>query len=96
VRPGETVVLAADIETPPGGGTVVRVEWDLDGTGTWPVDEHGVDGTRSALRVEQVTTYAVPGTYFPAVRVTAHRDGDRAAAQRRLVNLGRVRVVVAP
>jgi hypothetical protein len=94
VQVGEAVQLVADITTPPGGGTVVHVEWDFDGTGAWPVAEAGIDGTATALRVEQTATFPTPGTYFPSVRVTAHRDGDREATQRRLVNLGRVRVVV--
>jgi hypothetical protein len=36
-----------------------------------------------------------PGTYFPAVRATAHRDGDVNATGRRVQNLARVRVLVS-
>jgi hypothetical protein len=95
VRIGEPVRLEAEIATPSGGGAIVAVEWDFDGTGTWPVAEDEVDGTQTRMSVTHDTTFDAPGTYFPCVRVTAHRDADLDAAQRRLVNLGRVRVVVA-
>jgi hypothetical protein len=91
---GDTVVLEAVATTPPGGGTIVAVEWDFDGSGAFPVHEEGVDGSRSDLRVARKTTFDAPGTYFPCVRVTAHREGDARSSQRRLVNLARVRVVV--
>lgn len=35
-----------------------------------------------------------PGTYFPTLRVTSHRQGDPTAVYARLPNLARVRVVV--
>ena len=94
VAAGEEFVLVADIAAPPGGGTIVAVEWDIDGRGTWSVTEDGIDGTRSTMTVRKSAQLHEPGTYFPAVRVTAHRDGDGDSEQRRLVNLGRVRVVV--
>ncbi|MEX1007010.1 MAG: hypothetical protein WD271_04100 [Acidimicrobiia bacterium] len=94
VRVGEAVRLQAEIASPPGGGRIVAVEWDFDGSGTWPVVEEGIDGSQKQMDVDRRATYDTPGTYFPCVRVTAHRDGDSGATQRRLVNLGRVRVVV--
>ena len=84
---GDTVALEAVATTPPGGGTIVAVEWDFDGAGAFPVREEGVDGSRTEVRVARKTTFDVPGTYFPCVRVTAHRDGDVRSSQRRLVNL---------
>ena len=48
-----------------------------------------------AVRLETTHHFDRAGTYFPCVRVTAHRDGDVTAAHCRLVNLGRVRVVVS-
>ncbi len=94
VAVGEEFVLVADIAAPPGGGTIVAVEWDIDGRGLWSVTEGGIDGTQSTMAVRARAQLDEPGTYFPAVRVTAHRDGDGDSEQRRLVNLGRVRVVV--
>ena len=42
------------------------------------------------------TTYSFsePGTYFPAIRVTSHREGDPITRHARIQNIGRVRVVV--
>ena len=60
-----------------------------------PFAEDGIDGTESTMHVATSGQLDKPGTYFPSVRVTAHRDGDVNASQRRLVNLGRVRVVVS-
>ncbi len=92
---GEEVAFAVDAEAPRGGGTITRVEWDFDGTGAFPFVHEGVDGSSPALRLETSHAYDTPGTYFPCVRVTAHRDGDVDAVHCRLVNLGRVRIVVA-
>jgi hypothetical protein len=94
-RVGEVVRLQAEIAAPPGGGRIVAVDWDFDGSGAWPVSEEGIDGRQKQMDVDRHATYDRPGTYFPCVRVTAHRDGDVDATQRRLVNLGRVRVVVS-
>jgi hypothetical protein len=94
VEVGSSVTLAVDAETPPGGGTVIGVEWDFDGTGTFPHTHDGIDGSRRAVHLEIAHRFDEPGTYFPCVRVTAHREGDVTAQHCRLVNLGRVRVVV--
>jgi hypothetical protein len=94
VRVGERVQLEARVELPPGAGGIVKLEWDLDGAGRWPVSEDGLDGALTALTATRGASYAEPGTYFPSVRVTAHRDGDVDATFGRLVNLGRARVVV--
>jgi hypothetical protein len=96
VTVGSPVSLTVDAETPPGGGTIVGVEWDFDGTGAFPFVHEGIDGSQRALDLEVVHQFDEPGTYFPSVRVTAHRDGDLDSPHCRLVNLGRVRVVVSP
>lgn len=94
VGAGSSVTLTVDAETPPGGGTVIAVEWDFAGTGTFPYAHDVVDGSQRAVHLEVTHRFDEPGTYFPCVRVTAHRGGDVAAPHCRLVNLGRVRVVV--
>ena len=94
VNRGETVAFAAQVSTPPGGGTLIRAEWDFDGTGSFPFAHEGIDGTRASLTVETAHAFDEPGTYFPCVRLTAHREGALDATRCRLVNLGRVRVVV--
>jgi len=94
VAVGEPVTLAVEAELPDGTGTVIAVEWDFDGTGAFPSSDDGVDGTQSRIASSVTHTYDTPGTYFPAVRVTAHREGDVSARSRRVENLGRCRVVV--
>jgi hypothetical protein len=94
VTVGESVSLSMRATTPPGGGTITRVEWDYDGTGAFPFEHDNVDGSACDVTFETTHAFAEPGTYFPCVRVTSHRKGDRAAEHGRLVNLGRVRVVV--
>ena len=95
VAVGEPVTLAVEADAPAGGGTIIGVEWDFDGTGAFPFSPDGVDGSRASVRLETTHAFDTPGTYYPSVRVTAHRDGDVDAAHCRLVNLGRVRVVVS-
>jgi hypothetical protein len=45
---------------------------------------------------DQRHSFTAPGTYFPTVRVAAHRDGDGTTPYARIQNLARVRVVVTP
>ncbi|GAA3605612.1 hypothetical protein GCM10022419_108030 [Nonomuraea rosea] len=92
-RAGREVLLRAVLETPPGAGTVVSAEWDLDGSGSFAV----VDRPDPAQRVtlERRHTFHEPGTHFVTVRVASHRDGDPHTPFGRLYNLARARVVVA-
>jgi hypothetical protein len=93
VEAGETVTLEARAETPPGGGTIVSVEWDTKGRGDWSSTD-ALDGSQQAVTVRRTCWFEKPGTYFPAVRVWSHRDRDIDARSRRLPNIARVRVVV--
>ena len=82
---------------PFGAGPVVAVEWDFEGTGEYPVAEDGPRRRRrTACALSATHTFAEPGTYFPAVRVTTQRQGDVDTPHARIQNLGRVRVVVRP
>ena len=90
---GTAVTLEALGEAP--AGNIIAVEWDPEGRGTWPVTEDGVDGTQASVGAKREHTFTTPGTYFPSVRVTSHRDGDVAATHARILNLARVRVVVS-
>ena len=80
VRVGDTVTFDAAAEVPPGAGTLVRAEWDFDGSGAWPAVDDAVDGTDASVSLSRSHTFDAPGTYFPAVRVTAQRDGDPHAS----------------
>lgn len=92
VAVGEAVTLHARAAAPAGGGSVIQVEWDLDGSGSFVASEIAAN---PQVDVEQRRSFASPGTYFVTVRVVAQRDGDRATPYARLQNLARVRVVVS-
>jgi hypothetical protein len=92
---GEPVVLTATAEVPPGAGKITALEWDFEGVGDFACRDETVDGTRSAISVNTIATYATPGTFFASARVTAHREGDVAASTRRVENLASVRIIVS-
>jgi hypothetical protein len=94
IKAGGTVTIAAEIETPPMGGTITGVEWDFDGSGAF-AERAEVDGTQKQLSLSTSHSYPEPGTYFVTARVTAHRDGDVAATERQLPNVASARVVVS-
>ena len=94
VRVGESVDFLADVIVPPGTGTIVAAEWDFDGDGDFPERDLTIDGTLSTATLRTQHTFDVPGTYFPAVRITTHRSSRMETPYARVQNLGRVRVVV--
>lgn len=93
VRAGEKVALAMHADVPAGAGTIVEVAWDYDGTGSWP-EVHAQQMPQSSLSHETSHAFDQTGTYFPAVRVVAHHNGDTGDIHARVMNLGRCRVVV--
>jgi hypothetical protein len=92
----ETVEFRGVAEVPPGAGTIVAVEWDFDGAGTYPLSQPGFEqgGDQSRMTVTASYAFREPGTYYPALRVTSQRQGDAETPYGRVQNLGRVRVVV--
>ena len=94
VATGETVRLEAEASVPPGTGFITAVEWDVEGTGAWASGED-IDPETSTGRFSLMHEYIQAGTYFPGVRVTAHRHGDSTSVLCRVQNLARGRVVVA-
>ncbi len=93
VAVGEPVAFAAVIEVPQGAGKVIAAEWDFEGVGTYP-DRADVTAPAARVTLSASHAFAAPGTYFPVLRVAAHREGDGQAAYGRIQNIGRVRVVV--
>jgi hypothetical protein len=93
VEPGQEVTLRVTAEAPPGAGSIVAVEWDFDGSGTFDVRERIEPAQR--VEVERRWSTADVGTYFPVVRVVAQRDADVTTPYARLQNLARARVVVS-
>lgn len=93
VEVGQPVTFAAKIEVPPNTGKVVFAEWDFMGVGDYPVAEQ-VREPKPSVTLEATHTFSKPGTYFPVLRATSHREGDPEALYARIQNLARVRVVV--
>jgi hypothetical protein len=94
VSVGEAVAFTAKIEVPQDAGTVVAVEWDFEGLGSYPVKE-SVGAPRASVTISAAHTYQKPGTYFPIIRATSQRDGDAQTPYARIQNIARARVVVA-
>ena len=91
---GEAVTLVARIEVPPAPGKVVSAKWDFEGGGTYSDAAELDDPTSQTVSVTTTHTFTQPGTYFPALRVAAQREGDPNTPFARSLNLARVRVVV--
>jgi Tannase and feruloyl esterase len=91
---GEPVRLEVRTSVPPGAGSIVGVEWDFDGSGTFPFRHADIDGTASELTLSTSHTYEHRGTYFATARVSSHRDGDITSEYRRIPNLAQARIIV--
>jgi hypothetical protein len=94
VRVGEVVAFAARVEVPPGPGQVVSAKWDFEGLGTYPDSAELGAPTSEPITLTATHSFAEPGTYFPALRVSAQREGNPNTPFARSLNLSRVRVVV--
>jgi len=92
IKVGQSIKLHAVAEAPPKTGSIVAAEWDFDGTGAYP--ERSTVTPKPRVEVRTTHTFPKPGTYFPVVRVAAHRTGDAQTPFARVQNLARVRVVV--
>jgi hypothetical protein len=93
VKAGATVTLEVVTEVPRDAGTIISVEWDFDGTGTFPF-HHDVTGSDTALTLSTTHTYEKAGTYYATARVCSHRNGDVNATTCRIPNVASARVVV--
>lgn len=93
VKVGQPVILRGTIAVPPGSGSIVAAQWDLDGTGNFAKSSPVRRGARGAT-VTLTWRFAKPGTYFPTLRAISQRAGDGATPYARIQNLARVRVVV--
>jgi hypothetical protein len=93
---GASVRFSARIEVPAGAGIIVAAEWDFEGRGDYPLAEPftNEDLSYTAMNLEREYTFAAPGTYFPVLRATSQRLAEGDNPHGRIMNLGRVRVVV--
>jgi hypothetical protein len=96
VSTNQLVTFLANIELPENTGEIVSLEWDFEGAGDFPISEQ-LSPSKSEggiLKVERTYIFSKPGIYFPTLRATSQREGDRESPYARIKNLGRVRVVV--
>lgn len=94
VAVGEAVSFTGVIDVPSGAGSVTHVEWDFEGGGDYPMTTPLEGSAREHVEVKATHAFEAPGTYFPALRASAHRDGDMDSPYAQIQNIGRVRVVV--
>jgi hypothetical protein len=93
VAVNQPVTFTGTIEVPPNAGKVVAAEWDFEGVGNYPLAAR-LDTPQPQVRISATHSFSKPGTYFPVLRATSHRDGDSHTAYRRIHNIARARVVV--
>jgi hypothetical protein len=93
ISPGGQVELAVRAEAPPGAGTFTRVDWDLDGSGSFAVNQPIAPG-QTELTLSFAHAYDRPGTYFATARVKLNREGD-PTARRQIENVASARIVVS-
>jgi plastocyanin len=92
---GEEVRFDVATEVPPHAGTVVSIDWDFDGSGTYPERQPGTDGTKTRVAASTTHRFERPGTYFVTAVVHSRRDGNTTATDRRVPNIASARVVVS-
>ncbi|MCW2529466.1 MAG: hypothetical protein JWM76_4326 [Pseudonocardiales bacterium] len=95
VKVGEQAVVSVSAELPAGAGTIIALDWDLDGSGAFARSHEGIAGDSSTLEAETTVSYDQPGTYYVTARVVSHREGDVSATSRRVENVSSARVVVS-
>jgi hypothetical protein len=93
VRVGERVSFNANVETPEGGGQIVAAEWDFEGLGTFPVNAR-LGAPQARVSLSATHAYSKPGTYYPVLRASSHREGNTNTPYALIQNIGRARVVV--
>jgi len=93
VKTGEPVRLEVAADVPPHAGTIISVDWDFDGWGSFPF-HHEIDGADTEVRLSTTHAYDTPGTYFATARVCSNREGKVDSQFRRLPNLASARIIV--
>ncbi len=93
-RVGQRVSFSVTADTPRRGGSVVALDWDFEGKGTYATPARLVRTKGTQVSASAAYAFTRPGTYFVGVRVTAQRQPGAAEPYARIVNLDRVRVIV--
>ncbi|NWG47184.1 MAG: hypothetical protein HXY25_11645 [Alphaproteobacteria bacterium] len=93
-RVGEAVRIEAEAVVPPGAGTLVRMAFDLDGSGAFATPVRDLEGAPIRHRAGLTHSFERPGTHMVTVMAWAQREGDARAELRLVPNLARLRVDV--
>ena len=93
IKAGQSVTFTGTITVPPGTGSVIAADWDLEGRGVF-AQTSPVAASATTATVSITHRFQRRGTFFPALRGASQRQGDRTTPYARILNLGRVRVVV--
>lgn len=93
VAAGQPVRFTGTITAPPGTGTVIKAEWDFDGSGTF-AQSSPVSGKAGTATVTTRHSFASPGTYFAVLRGYSQRKDAAGTPFAQVRNLARARVVV--
>lgn len=93
ISAGESVTFSVKVSLPENTGSIVKVAWDFDGTGSFSKVVDIKEG-QSSLEVQTIHKFDQAGIYFPAVRVTSQRKGNTESSFALIRNLDRVRVIV--
>ncbi len=96
VKVGETVSFEGDIEVPPNTGKVTIAEFDFEGSAEYAnnADIEMLDAEERFAKVRMEYAFKKSGTYFPVLRISSNRIGDKEAKYTQIKNIARVRVVV--
>jgi hypothetical protein len=90
---GDEVSFALSSECPSAAGAIVAAEVDFENSEQWtalPLSSR----PSARLDVRLNHRFSLAGTFFPTVRIVAHRDGDPGAVYCRVENRASVRVDV--
>ncbi|MEU9949813.1 hypothetical protein [Streptomyces sp. NPDC047939] len=91
---GETVRFTADIEVPPGAGSVVAAAWDVDGSGRFE-QKAQIKEPAPSLTSDFEHRFTEAGTHVVVLRVASQRRGDTSDPVRSVENLARLQVRVS-
>jgi len=93
IAAGQSVTFTGTVAVPPGSGTLIAAQWDLEGAGTFATSAPVPEGART-VSLDITHRFDKPGTYFAGLNGVSQRGGDRATPYARIENIDRVRVVV--
>ena len=90
---GQSVTFKAKIDLPHNAGKVIDAEWDFEGAGKFTNDVQ-ISSPADTITLTTTFRFTNPGTFFPVIRATSQRQGNKQTPYGRIHNIARVRVTV--